>query len=559
MVVGVVVSSFAQCGRADRFSQAGQMGGSTNPVAVIGNTTLTERVMQSEIEQAAQMYGGNLDQLPPELQLTVRASIVKSVVGYANLLEVAKKYGVSVSDDDILKQLEGAAKDEFARLKMQLVQMKKLKENATEAEFEAAYEQVTGHSIDEAKEKALSIQKERLHNPDTRVPLEALSLSQPLLEAIKKTINVTDDEVKKSYDKFVFKSISITKGDVDSIAKKAEADIKGGLSFEAAIDRYSDAKPMDPKKKLHDETMPIPWSNLVHTVPQFDYLKPLANLRPGQVSEPIKSGSGVTIYKLIEVKSDLPKDFEKNKAQNKDSYVTTLASTKLQTELAEAEKNAKIEWKDKIYKGLYDYAKLQSEPAADKPARLLDILTEVVAGMKEGTSDSTRLGNQFAYGLYLQLQREGTPAQKAKLDALKFDVIRGYLQDSESATLRMELVKAYFEKKDKDGFYEELSGAANANLSSTDTAAQSVYNEINKYLRQGQDAKLLTAEEAKQIEDVQRMWVDAKAEQDKYDAEAKKQAEEEKKKNVPAAKSREDFEKEKAAKEKAGASKPKGK
>src|SRR5690606_20718910 len=120
-------------------------------------------------------------------------------------------------------------------------------------------------------------------------------------------------------------------------------------------------------------------------------------------------------------------------------------------------------------------------------------------------------------------------------------------------------VKVYQSQKKGPEFAEQLSAASNGNLGGTDTKAQSIYNEINKLIREGEESKLLTADQAKSLKTVQQQWIAQKNEQDKYEAEIKKQEEEarkaveeeERKAKEQAAKevkTREELEKEKKAK-----------
>jgi len=532
MVVGVVVSSFAQCGRQHDVERAG-MSVPGAVVAQVGDYPITERSISTQNSQMERMYGQSVDNFPPEIRVQFKAGTLNSLIGNAFTLELAKKYGVEPSDEDILAQAEKATDDQIQSYKTQLIQMKKLKEGATEQEFQTAFKSETGKTVAEVKQQVEDELKQNLQSPDLRVIMAAQSISVPLLEAVKKTVQISDDELKKSYDKYVFKKITISKGDTEEVAKKALAEIKGGLSFESAIDRYSNDQP-EAKKKLSESTTEM----VRATMDGVPFYAPLKDLKVGEVSDLIRSGSTVSIYKLVSIKSDLPKDFDKKKDEYRQTALASRAANKLQTELKDLQKNGKVIWKSDGWKALYDYAQLSTEQldGAKRKEKLEDILKQAQAAAESSGVDSSRTANLLAYVVFNQIYEQASPAEKTKLADKRIEVLEGFLRDSEDVRVRLELVKLYFDKKDAQNFTDELMRAADANASHTDASGQSNFNEINKYLKQGEDAKLIKDEDKKIIEESQRSWVETKKENDKYEEEARKQAAEDAKKAAEEAK-----------------------
>jgi hypothetical protein len=152
---------------------------------------------------------------------------------------------------------------------------------------------------------------------------------------------------------------------------------------------------------------------------------------------------------------------------------------------------------------------------------------------------------------------KANPEERKKLESQKIKVYEAYLADNEDPAMRLELVEVYRGQKKAAEFALQLESAANANLGNMTPAGQGIFSQINKMVKEGQNAKLLTAEQAKLIQEIQQQWIQQKTEQDKYEAEAKKaeaeaqkQAEADAKKaQAEAAKSvktREELEKEKA-------------
>ncbi|MCC7229007.1 MAG: SurA N-terminal domain-containing protein [Fimbriimonadaceae bacterium] len=556
MVLGVVFTSFAQCSRAERFRDVTGLETET-PVAKIGEFTVTDRLIRSEVESAAKMYG-TMDNLPPQFQLQIEGSAVSSSIGYAYMLQLAKKYGVEPSDDQILKMIDGGLTDEFNNVKQQLITQKKLAATATEADFAKAFKKATGKEMSDARAEALETYKQKLAMPDLRMPFAAMAVNQPLMDAIKKTITLSDEDLKKAYDNFEFKKITLSKGDTAAVAKKAQEELKAGTPFETAIQRYSNDEPVK-GKKLQDMTSKIART----TIDGFAPYRPLADLKPGQVSDLVKTGPTITIYKLLSVKSELPKDFDKKKATYRDSMATTKAAAKLQGELAEMQKTGNIEWKEGVYKLLYDFGRTMSDPLtpAEKSQKLKEILKSAQEASLSNNPIGARLANLVAYVVFGQVYDDASPTEKSKLNAEKAEVIRNFLEDHEDVSLRLELAEIFLKEKKKDDFFSELESAANANVSVIDVQGQSLYSRINKLLKEGKDANLLTEAQAKTIQDLQSEWVNTKKGQDKIDAETKA-ADEQARKEAEAAdkaaraesakevKTKAELEKEKAGKKK---------
>lgn len=555
MVVGVVGSSFYSCGRPTPETDARRMAPGA-VLAKMGEYEITERLVDEEMKRGSSMYGG-LDNLPPSFQLQLQGGVLRSSVANILAIEMAKKYGITASDQDIEKVVAQNIESELGNLKQQYITGGKLKPDATEAQFAELFKKEQGQDLSELKSKALQQNAEMLRTgTDLRIPLASLAVQQPLLDALKKEVKLSDDELKKSYDKLEFKRITLTKNDPMATAKKIETELKGGLTFEKAIDRYSES-PADPKEKASEKIEPL--ERIV--IRGFDAYKPLENLKPGEVSAPISIGQSVNIFKLIRIKSDVPKDFDKQKDSLRESQTARIAAGKLQTDLQEAQKTAKIEWKVKAYEWLYAYGRLTAENlGADERAKLeRQIMEESLKSVTEGDAAQAKLSSLLAYVTFESVYGAASAAEKIKLDDTKVKVYEAYLLDHEDPAMRLELVKVYQRLKKAEEYNSQLNAAANANLGSTDAAAQGRYSEINTLIREGEGAKLLTAEQAADLRKIQTLWVEQKAEQDKFDAEQKKLEEEERKKaeaeekkaQAEAAKNvktREELEKEKKAK-----------
>ncbi len=542
MMASMVVGSFAMCGRASDMDQRERLNPAT-AIATLGDFTITERLVQSELEKGSQMYGG-LRNLPDSFQVQLQAQVMRGIIGNIVQLDLAKKYGIEASDAEIEKLVKDQIDQEIGQLRNQFIASQKLKADATEAQFAEVFKKEQKMDLGEVKAKALERGIETMKSgPDLRIPMASMAISQPLLGAIKNEIKISDTELKQSYDTFELKRITLTKGDAAATAKKIIGELKGGLSFEQAIDRYSEGTP-EPKKKLSDKIDPVGRI----TIGGFEAYKPIANLKPGEYTEPLTIGQSVNIFKLIRIKSDVPKDFDKKKETYRDTQTTSLAAGKLQRDLQKAVETAKITWKSEGYRLLYEYGRLTAEnlSAADREKMEKQILADAQKLSNDGEAFDVRMGANLAFVLFQNVYSKATGADKKKLEAEKAQIYESYLSDKEDPALRIELVQLYKAKKDADGFSSQLLAAANGNMSQLDASGQSMFSQINKLIKEGQEAKLLTADQVKEIEDTQKQWVEQKKEQDQYDAEEKKAAEEAKK--ADEVKTRQEAEKEKKAK-----------
>jgi len=529
MVLGVAGTSFTQCGRANQFAAAMNQQGTSNVVAQIGESLITEKEVDDNFQDALKRdptasLGSDLD------QLKYAASAVNNLVQSALIIELGKKYNVQPSEEEALKLIEANANGQIQQAKAAFIAQKLIPEKPSDAEFAKAFKAQTGTDPDEYRNGLLDEARERLKHPETKLPVIASTMTQPMLEAIRKTVTVSDDELKHQNDSYEFKQITIQKGDVDATAKKVLAELKGGASFESAIDKYSNDIPEN-KKKLNEITHEMPRSILN----AYEPYKPLQKLKKGEISDIVTIGPTRVIYKLVNIKSTPSANFEKEKASLRDSALATKATEKLLAELKEVQKNAKITWKSEGYRVVYEYGQLESTdvPKAEKHSRLVKVVDDA---LKAGTDTNSHFAAKWSSVVAFQALREAaldaTPAEKTALEAKKLDVYQAYLQNTEDAQLRIELVKAYMEKKDGAGVVEQLIAAANANVSHPDLLGQSTFNEINKYLKLAQDANYLKPEQVKQIEDLQRQWVQAKADKDQFDAEDRKQKAEEAKRQA---------------------------
>jgi hypothetical protein len=243
---------FSSCGRGASMqnSDSGQ-GASDQTLVTIGDSA----VKASQFTDA--MNRANAQQ-PATFMTSAQSApgILTSLLTNAADLDLAKKDHVEVTDEALVKAASTVMDQETEMQKMQL----QLKPGATQAEIDAAFKKRMGRTPSEIKKLELSNFSKVLAQPDKRALVASALIGPILQDALASQMKPTDAEVRGSYDTYVVKRILIsnTPG-TDAKAKAAEAlkAVQSGMSFEAAMNKYSGEPPQGPGKKVSDSVLNI--------------------------------------------------------------------------------------------------------------------------------------------------------------------------------------------------------------------------------------------------------------------------------------------------------------
>jgi len=245
-----------------------------------------ETAFQAQYEQYEQMGGAPLAMLE-----FLRWQMLDAMVQQRLVAQAARQQGIEVSSGDVDKEIERAVDQT-------------LKGRGRQANRQ--YRSSVESSI-------------RRHENEIRDQL----LVQRLQQAVKVQIKPTDDAVRDSYKQVQASHILIRvsatpkSGPSDAPAmKKAEevlAKLKGGADFAALAKQYSDDKANASKGG------DLGWFGAGQMTPAFE--KAAFALKPGQMSDVVKTPFGYHIIKLRQVRYNLPKDFEQKKADYRKQYV----------------------------------------------------------------------------------------------------------------------------------------------------------------------------------------------------------------------------------------------
>jgi peptidyl-prolyl cis-trans isomerase SurA len=262
-------------------SQAPAAGTTTDPtgtqpldriVAVVDDNVILQSELDEAVRSVHQQYASNPGQLPPEdvlkRQVLDRLILMKLQVAKAN------EQGVRISNADVDQAVAAVAQQN----------------RMSPEQLQAAVEQ-SGQSFAAFRDQlADQLMVQRLHD-----------------SVVRDSVNITDSEINNLLNSPTYKAgevhlahiqVSIPPGasaaDIQAAQAKAQAAInaiKGGMDFNAAAIRYSDAQDALDGGDLG-------WRKMDAIPPAF--ADTLAGMQPGQVSAALRGPTGFHILKLVD-------------------------------------------------------------------------------------------------------------------------------------------------------------------------------------------------------------------------------------------------------------------
>ncbi len=278
--------------------QAGPSGASGETVATVNGDAITRDDYDQSVgslRNQAEQFGQHISVLRSAL---LHDTALEQLITAKLQLQQAKKLGLTASDADIAKARQQVVTQSGIAEKLGL------KPNASLSDVDAAL----------AKNGQPSIE-DRL--PDETLRQNVLLDKMQTYQANQ--VNVTEQDARDFYKEYHTRHILIgnkTRSDVQALAQAQQIIAKAqapGADFAALAKQYSE----DPgtKNKGGDDGFIGQDNNFNGYVPEFT--SAAVALKPGAVSStPVKSPQfGYFVIKLDGVKDNLPKDFDKNKAQ----------------------------------------------------------------------------------------------------------------------------------------------------------------------------------------------------------------------------------------------------
>ena len=354
----------------------------------------------------------------------------------ANLqLQAAKNLHVTVTDAEVQKKREEIADLSGLRQKLSLPA------TASLADVSAALSKAGNPPVEQLWPDENLRQIILLGDPQSGQPGKAEA-------AFANTIVVNDDDARRFYTKYHTRHILIDnkkRSDVQAKAQAQEILAKAkapGADFAALANQYSD-DPGNQDPKTHkgvkggddgwiDENTPY--------VPEFK--KAAFSLKPGEVTPDlvVSPQFGYFLIRLDAVKTDLPADFEKNKAKYLNDIKQQQVQAKYQDLLVGLKTAAKIDVKDPALAGdrAFSQAGRQSNPALSQP-EYHSALADYQQALKANPSALEKAAINASLAQIYQALGQKPQAIAAYEDALK---------SRDDASLEMTLGKMYLDDKD---------------------------------------------------------------------------------------------------------------
>jgi hypothetical protein len=539
VAIGIVMAltflglGFNQCSRgaaANGNSDASQEG----PVAIasvggIPVTSVDVTAAQDALQQQSQTPDSSYSAMA-----RLRGQAISFAASRAAIAYIAQRDHIPVDDAAVLKVRQSAMQMQIQQAEDALIATKKLK-NPTPAQlaaaFEAQYKKKPQQIIDESTDAI----KKQLADKEQHAALMADSVPMIVESALETKYTPTDDQLRSAYNTYKVKRIflnSTKNPNLDAAIAKVLTALKGGTSFDEAIDKYSN-DPTPPGKKLSANTTTVP-GQLIDYEPEY---KDLKGQKVGFVSNPESVMGGKAIFDIVGITTNPPKDFQSNLAKYRSDYAKGEAGKELQKEITDVLGSTTTTWNNPGYKALYDVqAALGNPMLGNSPASLQKFIDE--AKTARSGSGSGEVPANDAYFLASDALYNSPGADKTKLRDERIDALSAALQSNEDFDLRLELADLYAQKKDEVNALDQLQKAAEANTV-YDVTGQRHFGDVAAKRETFIKSGLAKEKDMAAIDAAQDAWRKSKVDQDKQDAEMKEQEAIQKQKDAELAKQNE--------------------
>lgn len=491
----------------------------------VGSAPVRADVVQAgiddQIKQVNQQFGGMVDSLPMTFQASTAGSVIKRLIDTAAFLPLAEKNGIKLDNAALEKAYQEEFKDQVSRVRAQFVRDGLIKPTATDKEFSEAVKKKEGRSIEEIEKERNENFKKALADPkqaaDVRISLARMALIQSMMAQEK----LSDEDLKKTFETVSYKKILLKSGmpggTPEDRAKSVLTALKGGLKFEAAMDKYSNEIP-PPGKKLSATPVQTIGGQALANDPT---LAPLATLGVGQNSEAVTVPEGVAIYHVVSRDPNLPKDFATNIETYRKDAVRQRVEADVQKKLEEFEKQpGLLTFNSPGFEAIYAYAQTGASPFGGTfdQKKMEEVAAKAKAALNKNEGYD-REAAALAYYSALDSLYNQPGADQKKLRAEKIESVNALLESNENFRLRMDLVDLYLAENDTEKAFDQLTEAAQNNFE-YDENGKGRFDQISAKLAQLRAENKIKPEEAKPIIAELDRWKKEKVDYDKNEAEA---------------------------------------
>jgi len=343
-------------------------------------------------------------------------------------LQQAKAMNISVPDAEIAKRRSEIVDQSGLR------QTLSLPATASLADVDAALTKAGAQTVQQKLPDETLRQMILLGDPQGGQPGKVQS-------AVGNTVVVDEAQARQYYTKYHTRHILIDNKKRSDVQAKAQAQAilakakAPGADFAALAKQYSD----DPGTKVKGGDDGLIDENTEY-IPEFK--KAAFSLKPGEVTPDlvVSPQYGYFIIKLDAVKSDLPADFEKNKAKYLGQIKDTRAKAKYQEMLASLEASAKVDVKDPALAGDRALAEASRSGAQSQP-KYQEALADYQKALKASPPITQKAAINAALAQVYQTLHHTPQAIAAFEEALK---------SRDDASMEMTLGNLYLKDKQTD-------------------------------------------------------------------------------------------------------------
>jgi parvulin-like peptidyl-prolyl isomerase len=404
---------FAPSPTGSRQQQPEQQGADQEVIAKVDGSSMTRGELERQFDRSVGQMLPLLEQFgqaPGADRLwRDRLDAFEQAVARHVVLQEAKRQGITVSDREVWRTADKQAQQQLDQVKLQA---KGRQLDQVLAQIASATDHRARTSMSERSFRNWLAQ--RLHDDHGEDLREDLMLQQ-LQQRVVGRVSAGEQELVDSYDQTTLRTIAVSlqpppsgtgspggtpKGSqpvarTDAQARKrAEelmAEARQGADFAELARTQSD----DPNAKSSGGLQPATVSSRMPP----EWQRALASLKEGDISDPIKAGTGYVIAKVEKRERALPKDFQKNKEKLLKQYIQQKQSQAWDSYGRELRQKAKVQVSDSellAYQALLKGSYEQALPLLKKAAETADTLHGLAAGsVYYQLATALRLKNQW--------------------------------------------------------------------------------------------------------------------------------------------------------------------
>lgn len=434
---------------------AGGAVGPKSPVAKVNGEKITSETFENAVQNQSKMYEQMGQQIGPLEQSQLRQNVLDGLVQQRLMVQAARDEHVSVSRGDINKKIDDIVNQEIDKYRNTLL------------------EKTKGPKTDEAlnieldkRQKGLTVNKIR-DDIQKNINRDAVS-DQLMIDGLQKVLEAKVDSSDKAlianYDQVRIAQITVdtkkrTDAEAETKAKDLVAKLRAGEDFAKTAMASSDDYLA---KKGGDRQFPMG-----RTYMEPELAGPAFSLKQGEISDPIKMSQGYVIIKILERKSNLPKDFNDPKQHKiyQEQYVQSEKSRLQNTYFEDLKKKAKIEILDPEMKANDAMKQIMtaSDDAGRKTAALnaIALYNKALSAIQGETSASARIYSQMVMIYNMLASPKPNDNAAAKAEEVKYraeakKMLIEALNYAETNQLRLMLINMNIEDKENDKALENL-------------------------------------------------------------------------------------------------------